>query len=135
MRYTGCYQITFRNLRDTLNQQCRTTEEISSTMQWMDLVADALRTAKISKLEQGITQTLADVPPRIGLSSTTNSHIHSLQVTGKYEFDIGLTGLVVHAIGLYPNISPFLTRRVDDHPDGDYVYHDPDLLVAVSTMR
>lgn len=134
-KYAGCFQITFRNVRDVLNQMCRTTEQISASMEWLDLVSEALRTARTGHDSFGIAQTLADVSPRIAIYSSGNELIHSIQVTGKYEFDIGITGLVTSALGLAPNLSPFLTSLVTDHPDPEYVQHPPDLLIATATMR
>ena len=134
-KYAGCYQMTFRNVRDIFNQMCRTTEEISSSMQWFDLVSEALATARVGQNDIGIAQTLVDVSPRIAIYSSTNDLIHSIQVAGKYEYDIGLTGLVTHALGLFPNVSPFLTKSTDNHPDPEYIQQPPDLVIAVATMR
>ena len=86
LKYAGCSQMTFRNIRDILNQQCRTTEQISSSMQWLDVVGNALGTAKTSKLEIGVAQTLVDVPPRVGIYSTVNEYIHSVQVKNQGIF-------------------------------------------------
>ena len=90
--------MTFRNIRDILNQQCRTTEQISSSMQWLDVVGNALGTAKTSKLEIGVAQTLVDVPPRVGIYSTVNEYIHSVQVK---------TGLF-----FYTEIFAFFTQKI-----------------------
>lgn len=134
-KYAGCYQITFRNVRDQFNQMCRTTEEVSSTMQWFDLVSEALNSARVGQNDIGIAQTLVDVSPRIAIYSSVNELTHSIQVAGKYEFDIGLTGLVTNALGLSPNISPFTTKLAENHPDPEYNQKPVDLLIATATMR
>ena len=78
---------------------------------------------------------LTDVIPRLALYSGTYKMVHSIQVAGPYQFDIGLTSLVTNALGLYPNLAPFLTRNTNTHPDDNYHQHDPELLVAAASMR
>jgi len=134
-RYAGCEHITFRHMRDTFNNMCYTTEEIGAGMEWFDLTSEALNGANIDRERIGVAQSYADVNPRLGIYATGNAKAHSLLVTGKYEYDLGLTGLVTSAIGLFPNISPFMTKSDPDHPDENIVYHPADLLVATATMR
>ena len=88
-------------MRDQLNQMCRTQEQVSGSQQYLDTLEDALESLQTSQSNSardlGISQSFKDVNPKIGIYATANALVNSIQVAGKYQFDIGVTGMIVNS--------------------------------------
>ena len=126
-------------MSDQLNQICRTQEQFFGSQQYLDLLAEALEDLQTSDAlggnQVGISQSFSDVNPKIGIYATSNALLNSISVAGKFEFDIGVTGLMAGALGLRPNTPTFLSKEVSGHPDSNFFTPGPDVVIATAVYR